>query len=155
MYCKHCGKELSDEAVMCPNCGTPTMHRAQPKKSAAESEPAPAVELKGKTGAIIAFTCALIALLCCIFFVSYTIAYGRIRIYSNHFSVLGAVFGYAMGLLTIATALLGLLGGIYGVIHAAGVRKYRALSTAAIAISASALIIFFMLYCVFYAMRSA
>lgn len=24
MYCKYCGKELSDEAPMCPNCGTPT-----------------------------------------------------------------------------------------------------------------------------------
>lgn len=24
MYCKHCGKELSDEAIMCPDCGTPT-----------------------------------------------------------------------------------------------------------------------------------
>ena len=24
MYCKHCGKELSDEAPLCPNCGTPT-----------------------------------------------------------------------------------------------------------------------------------
>ena len=23
MFCKHCGKELSDEAFMCPNCGTP------------------------------------------------------------------------------------------------------------------------------------
>ncbi len=24
MYCKHCGKELADEALMCPDCGTPT-----------------------------------------------------------------------------------------------------------------------------------
>lgn len=21
MYCKHCGKEISDDAVICPNCG--------------------------------------------------------------------------------------------------------------------------------------
>ena len=24
MYCQHCGKQLSDEAIMCPECGTPT-----------------------------------------------------------------------------------------------------------------------------------
>lgn len=24
MYCRHCGKQLSDEAIMCPECGTPT-----------------------------------------------------------------------------------------------------------------------------------
>ena len=24
MYCKHCGKQLSDEAFMCPECGAPT-----------------------------------------------------------------------------------------------------------------------------------
>lgn len=21
MFCKHCGKEIDDEAVICPNCG--------------------------------------------------------------------------------------------------------------------------------------
>ncbi len=24
MFCSHCGKELLDEAVVCPSCGTPT-----------------------------------------------------------------------------------------------------------------------------------
>lgn len=24
MYCTHCGKELADEAIMCPDCGMPT-----------------------------------------------------------------------------------------------------------------------------------
>ena len=24
MYCKHCGKEISDEAIACPGCGHPT-----------------------------------------------------------------------------------------------------------------------------------
>ncbi len=24
MFCKNCGKELADTAVMCPNCGAPT-----------------------------------------------------------------------------------------------------------------------------------
>ena len=24
MYCRHCGKQISDEAIMCPDCGAPT-----------------------------------------------------------------------------------------------------------------------------------
>lgn len=24
MFCTHCGKELNDQAVICPNCGVPT-----------------------------------------------------------------------------------------------------------------------------------
>lgn len=24
MYCKNCGKEIDDQAIICPNCGVPT-----------------------------------------------------------------------------------------------------------------------------------
>ncbi len=34
MYCKNCGKELSEEALMCPNCGTPTGNKPHVRKSA-------------------------------------------------------------------------------------------------------------------------
>ncbi len=30
MYCRHCGKELSDEAILCPDCGTPTGVKPKP-----------------------------------------------------------------------------------------------------------------------------
>ena len=33
MYCKHCGKELADEAIMCPACGTPTGQKSQTKRA--------------------------------------------------------------------------------------------------------------------------
>ncbi len=33
MYCKNCGKELSDEAIMCPDCGTPTGTKPKTHKS--------------------------------------------------------------------------------------------------------------------------
>ena len=36
MYCRHCGKELSDEAFMCPNCGTLT--GADPVKKQTQKE---------------------------------------------------------------------------------------------------------------------
>ena len=34
MYCKNCGKELSEEAIMCPDCGTPTGNKSNMRKSA-------------------------------------------------------------------------------------------------------------------------
>ena len=32
-YCSHCGKELFDEAIICPGCGCPTDNRALVKAS--------------------------------------------------------------------------------------------------------------------------
>lgn len=31
MYCEHCGKELADEAIVCPNCGCATDNYAAKK----------------------------------------------------------------------------------------------------------------------------
>jgi TM2 domain-containing membrane protein YozV len=28
VYCRECGKQISDEAASCPNCGAPAVHRA-------------------------------------------------------------------------------------------------------------------------------
>lgn len=28
MFCKYCGKQIDDRAVICPGCGIPTEHRA-------------------------------------------------------------------------------------------------------------------------------
>ena len=36
MYCKYCGKQLSEEAIMCPDCGTPTKS-ALPTKAVSET----------------------------------------------------------------------------------------------------------------------
>ncbi len=42
MYCRHCGKELSDEALMCPECGTPTgVKPAQKPAAQADGQPSP------------------------------------------------------------------------------------------------------------------
>ena len=30
MFCKNCGKEISDEAVICPNCGVPVQKEQAP-----------------------------------------------------------------------------------------------------------------------------
>ncbi len=31
MYCSHCGKEIAETAMMCPNCGAPTNNQIEPK----------------------------------------------------------------------------------------------------------------------------
>ena len=38
MYCTKCGKELFDEAVMCPQCGTPTINAETPVENAVSNE---------------------------------------------------------------------------------------------------------------------
>jgi len=32
MFCSKCGKEIMDEAVICPNCGCPTNNYTQPRQ---------------------------------------------------------------------------------------------------------------------------
>ena len=61
MYCKHCGKELSDEAFMCPNCGAPTDANS-PKKIAQTEEPETVAGGVNKTAlSVVAFILAMIA----------------------------------------------------------------------------------------------
>ncbi len=38
MYCTKCGKELFDEAVMCPQCGTPTINAETPIENIVSNE---------------------------------------------------------------------------------------------------------------------
>lgn len=33
MFCKNCGKEIADNAVMCPNCGSPIQKASEGEKS--------------------------------------------------------------------------------------------------------------------------
>ena len=60
MFCKNCGKEIDDNAAVCPNCGVPTPNMAAQQPAA----PAPApVEEKKKTNvfAIVGFVLSLVA----------------------------------------------------------------------------------------------
>lgn len=53
MYCSHCGKELAETAIVCPNCGTPTSeHAAKQLKGSEERNP---LIISGFTMAIITF----------------------------------------------------------------------------------------------------
>ena len=51
MFCKNCGKDIDDNAVVCPNCGVAT------EKMAASTAPAPAQK---NTMALVGFILALL-----------------------------------------------------------------------------------------------
>lgn len=58
MYCKNCGSNLDDRAVVCPNCGVPT--GVQPPEQTTESNTIATV------GFILSFFVAIAGLICSI-----------------------------------------------------------------------------------------
>ena len=95
MYCHHCGKELSDEAFMCPDCGTPTGNNTQKKFVEKDSEGGS----KSRFTAIACFVLSAIAFLAGIVELSISLA----------------AEAYSVGLLVVV---IGGLGGVAFGIHA-------------------------------------
>lgn len=52
MFCTNCGKEIDDNAVICPSCGVPTDNMK--KTVAPAAAPAPTTQSKGANGLAIA-----------------------------------------------------------------------------------------------------
>lgn len=143
----------------------PSPHADSEEKAAVPVEKAvivagsPAADkAKAKAWATIAFTCSLIALVCCTLFVIYSAAFGyeyaavyglNDKVATFEYKTFPLIFGNTMGLLTIATSLIGLLVGIYAFVNAAEVKKYKALSGTAIILSAAAILLFFVMYCIY------
>lgn len=38
MYCYHCGKDIAEEALMCPNCGAPTKNTVKQEQNTVKQE---------------------------------------------------------------------------------------------------------------------
>lgn len=55
MFCKHCGKEISDEAFICPNCGVPM------KQTVVEQTEVPTKLVDMNTFAIVGFIIAFLS----------------------------------------------------------------------------------------------
>lgn len=101
MYCKHCGKTLSDEAIVCPGCGHPTRqdHPVRRGKSLAEDE------TQCNFSAIAGFVLSVIA------FVMAPFVAAAFFICDN---------GYTILLSSIALILITLCGfvlGLYAIVH--------------------------------------
>lgn len=73
MFCRNCGKELSDEAIMCPECGTPveSAAKARAAKTAAQTVP----EASGAPMGIIGFFLSIFAFVTGIVFGSFLLVF--------------------------------------------------------------------------------
>lgn len=101
MYCYHCGKELSNDALMCPNCGAPTKNT-----NAAKQEEAATVAVGG--GVNIKALSAVGLILSAIAFVTGIIFGAFFFTYSYSMVLL-----YILSGSTILPALAGLSIGVY------------------------------------------
>lgn len=100
MYCYHCGKELANEALMCPNCGAPTKNSNIVKQDETASVENGVVNFKALSA--VGLVLSLIGFVTGIIFGSFFLCYS----YS-------AVLLYILSGSTILPALTGLSIGIY------------------------------------------
>ena len=161
MYCKHCGKELSDEALMCPNCGTPTQTtKVANRVKTIETDNAPASPL-----ATAAFALSMITFVFGIFFAIYCATIGIISfsltIYNSSFSNNGYIdsyyfypkllFGFAVALITVFTSLGGLVAGIISNCRAKEInnKKSRGFAVTAIIVTSFILLVILLMFAIF------
>lgn len=105
MFCRHCGKEISDEAFMCPDCGTPTIERKN--KNIEKPDQSQNSDAKEKGISVIGFLFALIAFITGIIFGSFFFVFSA-----------SVVLLYVISATTILPALASLAIGIYTIITA-------------------------------------
>ena len=112
MFCTHCGKELADNALMCPSCGSPTSNTQNPVIGATEAgrQEKPQQKTKEKNPAAVAgFVLSAISfvlgfiLITCIFALYGTDAFFSASPYVSLFVLIPAFGGLALN--------------IYGMLH--------------------------------------
>ena len=101
MYCYHCGKEIADEALMCPNCGAPTKNTNTVSKQE-EVTPVVSSGVNIKALSVVGLILSVIAFVTGIIFGAFFFTY----IYSQ-------VLLYILSGSTILPALAGLSIGVY------------------------------------------
>lgn len=64
-FCTHCGKEVMDDAVICPNCGCSVQYDENPQGAAAPQNTAPvdSYSTLSIVGLVLAFFTALVGLI--------------------------------------------------------------------------------------------
>lgn len=129
MYCKHCGKELADEAIMCPDCGMPTGIKPAHK-------PAPPAD--GHTAPL-----GTIALFLALFSFVTGIVYGAFF----YTYVASAILLYIIGTASILPGLVSICLGI-AVLHRCETERDRSFAIASIVLAGVALLFLFIAGCV-------
>lgn len=101
MYCKNCGKQLSDEAIMCPDCGMPTGVKAN-APAVNENENKNAHKSNAKAIALIGFVFACIAFFCTIVIGSAILDGGYLYL-PDGLTVLPALAAIGMGIYALCS----------------------------------------------------
>ena len=134
MYCKHCGKEISDEAIACPGCGHPTKvdrhgrnEKVLTKKDPRLSNPS---LIAGFVLSAIAFVAGVILL--------------SLSIVGNYESIL------YYSVLILLPAVIGLALDIFGLSRANifGTNAQKGLAIAGIVLAGIVLLYFFVVCCI-------
>ena len=139
MFCKHCGKELSEEAFMCPNCGTPTrtdLNKDNTQKELANSEVESAPAGVNKVGlATLAFVLSMIAFVTGIIFGALGYVFFSL-VFIESLSILPALAGIAIGVYLLSTERNRLTGNA------------KAFTVVSIVLSAVVLLFLFLTICI-------
>lgn len=134
MYCKHCGKEISDEAIACPGCGHPTKaeHSARKEKILSARDPR-----LSNPSVIAGFVLSAIAFVAGVILLSLSIA-------GNYESIL------YYSVLILLPAVIGLTLDIYGLsrAHIFGTQAQKGLAIAGIVLAGIVLLYFFVVCCI-------
>lgn len=107
MYCYHCGKEIAEEALMCPNCGAPTKNTNVVKQE--EIAPVASNGVNINALSVVGLVLSLIGFVTGIIFGSFFLCYS--------YSI---VLLYILSGSTILPALAGLSIGIYTLVSKNG-----------------------------------
>ena len=133
MFCRHCGKELSDEAYMCPNCGALTGVDAAKKTAEKETREAGEGGANKTALSVVAFILSMIAFVTGIIFGAFCyVTSGAI------------IFLYIFGASTILPALASLSIGAYLLIAGRDKLSNHAKGFAITSLVLSAFILFFL-----------
>ncbi|MDE6059033.1 MAG: zinc-ribbon domain-containing protein [Clostridia bacterium] len=133
MFCSHCGKELADDAFMCPNCGSPVGKSAPRKKSE------PVADAKETGIAVIGFILAMFSFVTGIIFGAFFLCFGS-----------SVVLLYILGAFTILPGIAAICLSAYARVQIRGTENALAknLSITAIVFSSIALFFVFVIMCV-------
>lgn len=146
MYCRHCGKEISDNAFMCPDCGEPTATGKTPSALPSDNEVRNDHEKHyDPTGlSVVAFLLSLIALVTGIVFGAFFFVYS----YSNFLL-------FILGATTILPAVASVCIGTYVLVaNKDAQNQCKAFSITAIVLGGVALLFLFVAGCVIISMIS-
>lgn len=153
MFCSNCGKELSDVAPICPNCGTPTnLNHTKKNKQIKEVD---ANEPQNRIFAVIGFVLSMIGIACIVMLCSIVSEFAAYVSYMYDDSVFyfSAAPAFApvitvFGVLTVLIVIISFICCIIGIFKTANTqqKKMLALSISGLVFSSIEILLFIFVF---------